>query len=201
MKKVIIINISCIVELYFNFPKDTGLKSGLYEESGDKRNQDDQEEENRKKAYGANQEKWNEASHSGYDGSNIDKDDLIEELKLFKAVCDNIKYTLAEIKSYSKVTLMSDSKASYFTIVDAVLSGPKEINPDDLMSVLGVSKNSFDIIKVYSSVVSTSIYFSSKVFFYLLSIYKVCNFISRSVTTLSQESKDLVRELKKKQEK
>ena len=64
---------------------------------------------------------------------------MIEELKLFKAVCDNIKYTLAEIKSYSKVTLMSDSKASYFTIVDAVLSGPKQINPDDLMSVLGVS--------------------------------------------------------------
>ena len=151
MMKKVIIHKSCTVEFYFNFFKDTGFKTGFYENSGDKGNQDYQEEENRKKAYGANQEKWNEASHSGYDGSNIDKDDLIEELKLFKAVCDNIKYTLAEIKSYSKVTLMSDSKASYFTIVDAVLSGPKEINPDDLMSVLGVSKNSFDIFKVFNS--------------------------------------------------
>ena len=35
------------------------------------------------------------------------------------------------------MTLMSDPKASYFTIVDAVLSGPKDIDPDDLISVLG----------------------------------------------------------------
>ena len=101
---------------------------------------------------------------------------MIEELKLFKAVCDNIKHTLAEIKSYSKVTLMSDSKASYFTIVDAVLSGPKEINPDDLMSILGVSPYNVGIC-----------------------IYFICMF--RSVTILSQESKDLVQELKKSQEK
>ena len=60
-------------------------------------------------------------------------------MKLFKAVCDNIKHTLSKIKNYSKVTLMSDPKASYFTIVDAVLSGPKEISPDALMSILGVS--------------------------------------------------------------
>ena len=123
-------------------------EGGQYEESGDKRNQDYQEEESRKKAYGAHEEKWNETSQNGFDASNIQKDDLIEELKLFKAVCDNIKYTLAEIKSYSKVTLMSDSKASYFTIVDAVLSGPKEINPDDLMSILGVSINSKNMLKV-----------------------------------------------------
>ena len=62
-----------------------------------------------------------------------------EELSVYKAVCDNIKHTLAQIKGYSKVTLMSDPKASYFTIVDAVLSGPQALNPDELISVLGVS--------------------------------------------------------------
>ena len=118
--------------------KGTGYNNGLYEEPGDEGNCDYLEDLDRKKAYGANEEERNEAPQNGFDKSQIEKEDLIEELKLFKAVCDNIKYTLAEIKSYSKTTLMSDSKASYFTIVDAVLSGPKEINPDDLMSILGV---------------------------------------------------------------
>ena len=144
--------------------KGSGYKNGLYEEPGDERNRDYLEEEDRKKAYGTNDEERNNAAYSEYDESKINKNDLIEELKLFKAVCDNIKYTLAEIKSYSKVTLMSDSKASYFTIVDAVLSGPKQINPDDLMSVLGVS-----ILNIMSCVLFP--------------------FITRSVTILSQESK------------
>lgn len=124
--------------------KGSGFKNGLYEEPGDERNRDYLEEEDRNKAYGTNDEERTNA-YSEYDESKIDKNDLIEELKLFKAVCDNIKYTLAEIKSYSKVTLMSDSKASYFTIVDAVLSGPKQINPDDLMSVLGVSTQKYEL--------------------------------------------------------
>jgi len=63
------------------------------------------------------------------------------ELKLYRAVINNIKNTLYQIKSYNKVTLMSDPKASYFTIVDAVLSGPQEINQDDLVEILGVSHN------------------------------------------------------------
>ena len=62
-----------------------------------------------------------------------------EHLKLYKAVCANLKHTLKQIKSYSKVTLMSDPKASYFTIVDAVLSGPNAISSGDLISVLGVN--------------------------------------------------------------
>ena len=60
------------------------------------------------------------------------------ELQLYRAVINNIKNTLYQIKSYNKVTLMSDPKASYFTIVDAVLSGPQEINSDDLVDILGV---------------------------------------------------------------
>ena len=143
--------------------KGSGFKNGLYEEPGDERNRDYLEEEDRNKAYGTNDEERTNA-YSEYDERKIDKNDLIEELKLFKAVCDNIKYTLAEIKSYSKVTLMSDSKASYFTIVDAVLSGPKQINPDDLMSVLGVSTQYNELCFIV--------------------------FITRSVTIPSQESKD-----------
>ena len=130
--------------------KGSGFKNDLYEEPGDERKRDYIEEEDRKKAYGTNDDERNNAAYSEYDESKIDKNDLIEELKLFKAVCDNIKYTLAEIKSYSKVTLMSDSKASYFTIVDAVLSGPKQINPDDLMSVLGVSTQKYELCYIIS---------------------------------------------------
>jgi len=63
------------------------------------------------------------------------------ELQLYRALINNIKNTLYQIKSYNKVTLMSDPKASYFTIVDAVLSGPQEINSDDLVDILGVSHN------------------------------------------------------------
>ena len=86
--------------------------------------------------------------YNGYEDSSVEKEDLIEDLKLFKAVCDNIKHTLSKIKNYSKVTLMSDPKASYFTIVDAVLSGPREISPDALMSILGVS---FIVLGLYST--------------------------------------------------
>ncbi len=129
--------------------KGTGYNYGLYEEPEDERNCDYLEDVDRKKAYGANEEEKNEAPHSGFNEIQIEKDDLIEELKLFKAVCDNIKHTLAEIKSYSKVTLMSDSKASYFTIVDAVLSGPEKINPDDLMSILGVSSIIVSIVSYF----------------------------------------------------
>ena len=79
--------------------------------------------------------KYNEQSHR----DNGVTDDSIEDSELYRAVCANIKHTLKQIKSYTKVTLMSDPKASYFTIVDAVLSGPHQINSEDLISVLGVS--------------------------------------------------------------
>ena len=89
-------------------------------------------------------------------------------MKLFNAVCDNIKHTLSKIKNYSKVTLMSDPKASYFTIVDAVLSGPKEISPDALMSILGVSLLYLGCIVLVVLLIITLHHY-------------------RSVTTLSQE--------------
>ena len=79
--------------------------------------------------------KYNEQSHR----NNGVTDDSIEDSELYRAVCANIRHTLKQIKSYTKVTLMSDPKASYFTIVDAVLSGPHQINSEDLISVLGVS--------------------------------------------------------------
>ena len=79
--------------------------------------------------------KYDEQSHR----DNGVTDDSIEDSELYRAVCANIKHTLKQIKSYTKVTLMSDPKASYFTIVDAVLSGPHQINSEDLISVLGVS--------------------------------------------------------------
>ena len=101
-----------------------GEKNVMYEE---KEKRDNEPEEN---SYDSSKE---EVVYN--DGPNNDH----IEMAMYKAICDNIKDTLSQIKSYSKVTLMSDPKASYFTIVDAVLSGPKHIDPDDLISVLGKS--------------------------------------------------------------
>ena len=69
------------------------------------------------------------------------------ELEVYKSICDNLRDTLARIKSYSKVNLMGDAKASYFTIVDAVLSGPHEIPRSRLTSVLGVSENTVSRVR------------------------------------------------------
>lgn len=69
------------------------------------------------------------------------------ELEVYKSICDNLRDTLARVKSYSKVNLMGDAKASYFTIVDAVLSGPNEIPRSRLTSVLGVSENTVSRVR------------------------------------------------------
>ena len=66
---------------------------------------------------------------------------------MYRAICENLRDTLARIKSYSKVNLMGDAKASYFTIVDAVLSGPTEIPETRLSSVLGVSQNTLSRVR------------------------------------------------------
>ena len=36
--------------------------------------------------------------------------------EVYKTICENLRHTLASIKSYSKVNMMGDAKASYFTI-------------------------------------------------------------------------------------
>ena len=77
------------------------------------------------------------------------------ELQLYRAVINNIKNTLYQIKSYNKVTLMSDPKASYFTIVDAVLSGPQEINSDDLVDILGVKNIYIRFFKLRQKICQT----------------------------------------------
>lgn len=39
-----------------------------------------------------------------------------ESQEVYKTICENLRHTLASIKSYSKVNMMGDAKASYFTI-------------------------------------------------------------------------------------
>ena len=39
-----------------------------------------------------------------------------ERSDVYKTICENLRHTLASIKSYSKVNMMGDAKASYFTI-------------------------------------------------------------------------------------
>ena len=39
-----------------------------------------------------------------------------ESQEVYKTICENLRHTLASIKSYSKLNMMGDAKASYFTI-------------------------------------------------------------------------------------
>ena len=39
-----------------------------------------------------------------------------EKQEVYKTICENLRHTLASIKNYSKVNMMGDAKASYFTI-------------------------------------------------------------------------------------
>ena len=39
-----------------------------------------------------------------------------ESQEVYRTICENLRHTLASIKSYSKVNMMGDAKASYFTI-------------------------------------------------------------------------------------
>ena len=77
--------------------------------------------------------------------TNEEKD--LGELEVYRSICDNLRDTLARIKNYSKVNLMGDAKASYFTIVDAVLSGPRDLTASQLTSVLGVSENTLGRVR------------------------------------------------------
>ena len=119
-------------EAVFTEDEDDYYQDDTRQEYRDDREDDDK---NYKDKHEEEDYKYNEQSHR----DNGVTDDSIEDSELYRAVCANIKHTLKQIKSYTKVTLMSDPKASYFTIVDAVLSGPHQINSDDLISVLGVS--------------------------------------------------------------
>ena len=110
---------------------DTEEYQGTYEED-DRERQKTEDDEERPKEYERLRTDYDpDQANGGYEippkvGGNIStgEKDVIsaesqesqERLEVYKTICENLRHTLASIKSYSKVNMMGDAKASYFTI-------------------------------------------------------------------------------------
>ena len=110
---------------------DTEEYHGTYEED-DRERQKTEDDEDRPKEYERLRTDYDpDQANGGYEtpakvGGNIstgEKDvrqahsqESQESQEVYKTICENLRHTLASIKSYSKLNMMGDAKASYFTI-------------------------------------------------------------------------------------
>ena len=96
---------------------------GKYEEDDRERQNNEVDEERGKEHERPRTEHDPDQVTGGYEsppkvagGEKDESSSEAESQEVYLSICENLRHTLASIKSYSKVNMMGDAKASYFTI-------------------------------------------------------------------------------------